>query len=91
MKIYVVTMYRWGDREAHSYVEGAYLDPIVAETMGEHEALYRGGKYEFEVLEFDPYNADHMKTYIPMKSERCTVGGLHAKGHEAEAQNGSGV
>ena len=84
MKIYVVTMYRWGDREAHSYVEGAYIDPIVAETMGEHEALYRGGKYEFEVLEFDSSNVDYMKTYIPMKHERYTVGGLHAKGTEAE-------
>ena len=72
MKIYVVTMYRWGDRECHSYVEGAYTDPAVAETMGEHEALSRGGKYEYEILEFDSSNVDHVVTWKPMKERFAT-------------------
>ena len=29
MKIYVVTMYRWGDKENHSYVVGAFVDDMV--------------------------------------------------------------
>ena len=72
MKIYVVTMYRWGDRECHSYVEGAYIDPVVAETMGEHEAIDRGGKYEYEILEFDSSDADHRIVWKPMKERFAT-------------------
>ena len=49
MLIYVVTAYRFGDRELHSYVVGAF---DVAEKAIKHAKLeteWRGGKYECEV------------------------------------------
>lgn len=50
--IYVVTMYRWGDRERHSYVLGAYSTKTKAEKAGEAEREYRGwNKYYPEALE----------------------------------------
>ena len=47
-------MYRWGDREAHSYVIGAFTKKQKAIDEGKKEEEYRGGKYSSEVLEFDP-------------------------------------
>ena len=53
MKIYVVTMYRWGDRESHSYVHGIYTKKELALKMAQEEKEYRGGnKYYPEILEF---------------------------------------
>ena len=50
--VYVVTMYRWGDRECHSYVLGVYSTKTKALKAGESEQEYRGGtKYYPEVLE----------------------------------------
>jgi hypothetical protein len=53
-KLYIVTMYRWGNRENHSYVIGAFTKKQKALDEGEREAQYRGGKYDPEVLEVDP-------------------------------------
>jgi hypothetical protein len=54
MKIYVVTMYRWGDRESHSYVHGIYDDRDLAFRMAQEEKEYRGGnKYYPEILLFE--------------------------------------
>ena len=54
-KIYVVTMYRWGDRESHSYVHGVYTDKDLAIEHARREQGYRGGnKYFPEVLEYSP-------------------------------------
>jgi hypothetical protein len=54
MKIYVVTMYRWGDKENHSYVIGAYVDDMdKAVRAGEDEYEWRGHKYDPEVVCFD--------------------------------------
>jgi len=53
-KVYVVTMYRWGDRENHSYVLGVYSTEKKAKIAGEAERVERGGnKYYPECLEFD--------------------------------------
>jgi len=48
--IYVVTAYRFGDREKHSYVIGAYSDSTKAELAGREESRYRAYKYGFEVV-----------------------------------------
>lgn len=53
MKAYVVTMYRFGDRESHSYVEGVYSKKYAAMKAGEEEREYRGGKYEPAIKEFE--------------------------------------
>ena len=43
--VYVVTMYRWGNLENHSYVQGVYTDPNRAMHDADAETVYRGGKY----------------------------------------------
>ncbi len=49
---YIVTMYRYGDREKHSYVLGAFSTENDARECGEKEKDYRGGKYEPEIIKF---------------------------------------
>ena len=49
---YIVTMYRYGDREKHSYVLGAFSAESIAREWGEKEKEYRGGKYEPEIIRF---------------------------------------
>lgn len=51
MKAYVVTAYRWGQRNAHSYVVGAFPDIEQAKACAEAHVEYRGGKYACEVVE----------------------------------------
>ena len=52
--LYIVTMYRWGDRDGHSYVLGIYTKKNAAIKAAECESEYRGGKYAPEVLEMKP-------------------------------------
>ena len=52
MSVFVTTMYRYGDREKHSYVLGVWSSREIAMQAGETEALWRGGKYEPEVTEW---------------------------------------
>jgi len=56
MKVYVVVMYRWGDRQKHSYVLGVWTRREAALKSADDEEVYRGGKYEAEVLRF-PLNS----------------------------------
>lgn len=51
MKLYVVTMHRWGDEESHSYVEGVFTDVVDALKCGYAERAYRGCKYEPKITE----------------------------------------
>ena len=79
-KLYVVTMYRWGDREAHSYVHGVFLKKHAALKAGEDERMYRGGsKYYPEVLEYDhdtPGKGKLINTpeHNPHIEPRCPIG-----------------
>ena len=50
--VYVVTMYRYGDREKHSYVLGVFSNENTAHEWGDKEKDYRGGKYEAEIIKF---------------------------------------
>lgn len=46
---YVITAYRWGMRDSHSYVVGAVDNLSVAKRLAEDEVRDRGGKYGCEV------------------------------------------
>jgi hypothetical protein len=46
-------MYRWGSIEKHSYVLGAYSKKAKAQTEGDTEKEYRGGKYDPEITEWE--------------------------------------
>lgn len=48
-RAFITTMYRYGNRELHSYVLGVWSTREKAMQAGETEALWRGGKYEPEV------------------------------------------
>jgi Lar family restriction alleviation protein len=65
--LYVVTMYRWGNRENHSYVLGMYDDENTAKQEAEKEIVNRDNKYFPEILQI-PIN----KT----KGERKIIVGL---------------
>ena len=41
MKVYVVTMYRGGDREKHSYVCAVFTNKERAKKWGEDEEFFR--------------------------------------------------
>ena len=47
--VYVVTMYRYGNIEAHSYVLGVYSTKEDAWFTARIEEAWRGGKYEATV------------------------------------------
>jgi hypothetical protein len=46
---YVVTAYRWGQRNAHSFVVGAFDNLDAAKKCADEYSDYRGGKYACEV------------------------------------------
>jgi hypothetical protein len=48
-EVHVVTMRRYGNREAHSYVLGVWSTREEAEKNGHIENLWRGGKYEPDI------------------------------------------
>ena len=56
--VYVVTAYRWGDRENHSYNVGVFSTLDSAKLAADKHAMYRGGKYACVVEEcpLDKYN-----------------------------------
>ena len=49
MIAYVITAYRWGLRDAHSYVVGVRSTPAKARVVARQEVSYRGGAYGCEV------------------------------------------
>ena len=51
-EFYVVTMYRYAEREGHSYVLGVFDDERIAYLAGNAEYNYRGWKYIPETLKF---------------------------------------
>jgi len=64
--IYVVTMYRQGEREKHSCVLGAYLDQGAAIQDARVEVEWRGGKYQPEVLACSP-NTQERQVVLPLE------------------------
>lgn len=48
--VYTVTMYRYGNREWHSYVLGAFSSNDIAREWAVKEEEYRDGKYKAEII-----------------------------------------
>lgn len=44
-EIYIVTAYRWGDRDEHSYNVGVFNSKYKAMQAADNHCYYRGGKY----------------------------------------------
>lgn len=50
-KLYIVTAYRWGHRQNHSYNIAVFTDKDKAIECAESHTSYRGGKYGVAVEE----------------------------------------
>ena len=61
--LYVVTMHRWGDIEAHGYVLGVFDDLTRASEQANEEQLQRGNKYEAQIVRCE-INEAGVKAYI---------------------------
>ena len=65
-KLYVVHMYRWGDEELHSYIEGVYDSKELAEKHGAAEMESRANKYEPKIWTH-PLNEPRQLKYMTDK------------------------
>lgn len=52
MNVYVVTAYRFGDNELHSYVVGVFTSRDQAKFNADVEETWRGGKYRCEITQW---------------------------------------
>jgi len=67
-KIYVTTMYRYGDKESHSYVSYAGFSKHKAIEDGRECQKNRGNKYYPQVVEFTPDDPTSMKIVLKLKN-----------------------
>jgi len=58
--VYVVTSYRWGNREDHSYILGVFSKKAQAIKCADSHVMYRGGKYypEVDAVTLDSFSND---------------------------------
>lgn len=63
LKLFVVQMFRWGDQDAHSYIEGVYTTRRAANKHGNAERVSRAGKYEPKIW-VHPLNEPRMLKYM---------------------------
>ena len=66
MIVYVVTMYRFGNREKHSYPLGVFSNYDFARRFGQDEEYTRGGKYKPDITTWE---IDH--PVIEFESEKA--------------------
>lgn len=67
MKVYVVTMYRFANRDSHSYLIGVCSTVAKAKQLGRRERMYRGGnKYFEEIIEMQVDDMRNRKTVLPL-------------------------
>ena len=68
--VYVVTMYRWGNREKHSYLHGVYDDKELAiKEAGEEQSSRGGNKYFPEILAITLNKADNWQAIKKLPAE----------------------
>jgi hypothetical protein len=88
MTTYVVTAYRWGQRNAHSYVVGAYPGLEAAKAAAIEHVDYRGGKYGCEVVaavEWTENGPDHGPQVFYVESPYYGMAGDAGHFHSADA------
>ena len=59
-QIYIVTAYRWNQRDNHSYLIGCSKNLTRAKNMADSHLEYRGGKYSCHVekMELNKFDND---------------------------------
>lgn len=63
MIVYCVTAYRWGNKEAHSYIVGVFDNLEIAIQHAKDEKEWRGGKYNCEVVSMNLNEYDKLCRY----------------------------
>ena len=64
-KLYIVNVFRWGDRGKHSYFVGVFDKKNKALKEADKEERYRGGiKYQAEIIETE-INVSYAKDQNP--------------------------
>ncbi len=48
--VFVITAYRWGNRDNHSYVVGVFSSMKLAKARAYDEEKDRGGKYKCHIV-----------------------------------------
>jgi len=76
--VYVVEMLRYGNREAHSYIDGIYSDRDIAEANAKLHMIYRAGKYEAEIHEMQIDGAKGRDTV-------CKIGEIYENEEDLES------
>ena len=70
--VYVVNMVRWGSRENHGYTLSAHTTIQKAYEAGEREAIDRGGKYEYEIIELQLDQKKGYEKYLKSVEMPCS-------------------
>ena len=73
-KTYIVTAFRYGKRENHSYISGVFTKKAQAIKDAEEETTYRGGKYSCQVEEMilnEAGREKHLKPIYLAKGHLC--------------------
>ena len=73
MKVYVVTMHRWGCCDTHSYVLAVVEKKAKAQKMASAEEENRGGKYVSRITETDTQGVEMkvIKEIEPVEGFDC--------------------
>lgn len=71
-ELFVVTMYRWGERENHSYVLGVFDDKEKTESAGTNEMSERP-LYDMEIIRFKLNDITHPEKIIKIWEESNRV------------------
>ena len=66
-------MLRWGSRENHSYTLSIHSTIQKAYNAGESEAINRGGKYEYEIIEMEIDVIHGREKYLKSIIEPCNM------------------
>lgn len=64
--IYIVTMYRYGSKESHSYVLGVFDDVDIAGEEANKNKVQRGNKYEPEIVGFELNDTTSKIVVVPL-------------------------
>ncbi|MFW5847436.1 MAG: hypothetical protein ACOCVF_00760 [bacterium] len=74
--IFVVTAYRWGEKDSHCYIIGASNDLDEAKTWADKHTAYRGGKYacivdKIILNDYDDDKINYTEEVYKTKSVMC--------------------
>ena len=77
--IYTIHAYRWGSHENHSYIVTICFDKKKAIKIAKDHEIYRGDKYECEVIEWIANNDTFDKKEVVKEISGSMIGMIKEK------------